>query len=241
MDIKIKKVKIGNQNLSYFALGKGFPTIVILGWLASLEQFPFNKVFTKSTNNKFLNNNKIIFLHLSNFGKSSISKKPFTLNNYTDQLDNFIKHKKFKKVNLIGHSAGGRHVINYVIKHPRKVNKLILLATAGFTPKKPKQTQLERIKYYFYKLGSTSNEQKNILIETFKNLYNSDLRLSIKTIKTPTLVIWGKKDSTISYKKAYFFIKNIIGCKYIFYKNYGHMLTLKQIVWKKIFLFLNEV
>lgn len=137
MSTIVKKISIGGETATYVELGKGKPTIVILGWLASLEHFPY--ITLKKFENTYLKSNKLIFLHLSNFGLSSISNKPMGINNYTTQLYEFIKTKKYKKINLIAHSAGGRHAINFCITHPKMVKKLVLLATAGFTPKTAKK------------------------------------------------------------------------------------------------------
>ncbi len=236
---KLQEITVNNQKLTYVEIGEGTPTIVILGWLANLETFPYSKVF-KNFEKSNLTKNKIIFLHLSNFGKSQLSKKPYTIEDYVYELNEFIKLKNFGQVNLVGHSAGGRHVIKYTLAYPNKVNKLILMSAAGFIPKTPKVSQLLKINFYFHKFNAVLPNQLKILQETFKNIYKSDLRNDIKNINTPTLILWGKKDNTIKPEKADYFKENIKNSKLIKFKNLGHMVTLNSSVWKKVFLFLEE-
>lgn len=235
----LKKVVINNQKITYVTVGSGFPTIIILGWLASLEKFPYKKTFSKFETS-YLQNNKLIFLHLSNFGSSDLSPTPYTLNDYTNELHKFINKLNLDKVNLVGHSAGGRHVLNYTLAHPTKVNKLILLATAGFTPKVPKKSQLLRVNFYFHKFNAVLPNQIKILQKTFTNIYKTDLRKCLSNISQQTLVIWGKKDETIKPEKAKIFIKKIPNSKLVLFKNLDHMLTYNKSVWKKLFSFLES-
>ena len=82
-------------------------------------------------------------------------------------------------------------------------------------------------------------------IDAYRYSFLIDKRLHIKdnlmhqakSIKIPTLIIWGREDKIISVKNAYVFNKNIKNSKLIIFENLGHMpmiedskLTAKSII-----------
>ena len=138
------------------------------------------------------------------------SDKVFTLGHYVDWLNKKILDKK---VILIGHSNGGRISLAYTRKFPEKVDKLILIDSAGifhnelqirlkrfvfkFLAKAGRKfISSEKLKVLLYKLArerdyvnATSTQRQTML-----NLINSDLTPILNQIKKDTLIIWGAND-----------------------------------------------
>lgn len=114
---------------------------------------------------------------------------------------------------LIGHSNGGRLAMAFGLKYPEKIEKLILIDSAGIRDKKL-NTKFKRFIFYrLAKLGKNITSSvffKNLLYkvarendyrlaspvmkQTMKNLISFDLEPYLSEIKIPTLIIWGKKD-----------------------------------------------
>jgi len=63
---------------------------------------------------------------------------------------------------------------------------------------------------------------RQAFIDRVNNLAYTDPTL-IKTIKTPTLIQWGKTDEWVPLANAYKFQKDIVGSKLIVYDNAGHL------------------
>lgn len=139
-------------------------------------------------------------------------EKIWKLQNYIDWLKN-ITDKENGKVVLIGHSNGGRIVLAFTNQYPEKVEKLILIDSAGIYHNE----LLHRIKIFvfkiiakigkkitssrvlediLYKLAREGDYRKSdpIVKQTMINLLNSDKDLNISQISTPTLIIWGAND-----------------------------------------------
>jgi len=55
-----------------------------------------------------------------------------------------------------------------------------------------------------------------------KRFLNSNVA-RIRTIKTPTLILWGDQDHVIDVANAQLFAKDITGSKVEIYKNIGHV------------------
>ncbi len=66
-------------------------------------------------------------------GNSDESRPKFENNNYSDWIHEILEYLNIKSVAFVANSLGGWIALDYTIKHPEKVDKLVLLATAGIT------------------------------------------------------------------------------------------------------------
>ena len=126
-----------------------------------------------------------------------------------------------QKIILIGHSFGGRMAIKYAAKYPEKIDRLILTGAAGI---KHKLNLKQKLLFILVKTGKlifslpVVNFLRNPIYKLFskiarsrkkdyygasprmkeimKNVLVEDLTDYFDKIKTPTLLVWGKKDKT---------------------------------------------
>ena len=75
---------------------------------------------------------RCIAIDLPGYGKSSEGVHSRSMNFYSDTISKFIQKLKLKNVILVGHSMGGHISIVTALSYPQLVNRLILLAPAGF-------------------------------------------------------------------------------------------------------------
>jgi pimeloyl-ACP methyl ester carboxylesterase len=128
----------------------------------------------------------------------------------------FIEHRGYEKVNLLGNSLGGHVALVYTLKHPEKVNSLILTGSSGLFENAmgdsyPKRGDYEYIKnktaQTFYDPAMATPELVDEVFEITKNrlkvikiiaLAKSAIRHNLgeelNEIKVPTCLIWGKND-----------------------------------------------
>lgn len=139
-------------------------------------------------------------------------KEVWNLDNYVNWLREIVDKEKGKVV-LIGHSNGGKIALAFVNQYPQKVEKLILINSAGIyhneLPLKIKRTIFKALAKIGKRLTS-SQSMKNLLYkfaresdykdldektkQTMLNLISTDLKQILPQIKTPILIIWGRKD-----------------------------------------------
>lgn len=181
--------------------------IILHGWTYSTEKWQtFLDILKKA-------NIEPIMLNVP--GLTSKNDKVWNMENYVNWLNENLKKEK-EKVELIGHSNGGRIALNFAIKYPKKVEKLILIDSAGIYHNElplalkrvifrtlakfgRKLTNFNVLKNVLYKLSGGS-DYKNAtanMKQTMLNLLNSDKFLKPQKVETPTLIIWGGQDKII--------------------------------------------
>lgn len=239
MNTEYRYAKFNSSNLYYAQIGNGKNTTVfVLGWLSNVDTFPI-KDLTSEYKDK-LKDNKLVFVHLSNHYKSSFSDKKYDVDLYTEELKDFCNALKFKKINLVAHSAGGRYAINFASKYGYLVNKLVLVSPAGLSSKKANVTQLNKVRGYFHKFSNLSAKQEQILKETFLNVYGTNLTSKLSSIRCQTLVIWGTNDKTTPYRRSTILTKSIKNCLFYPIKNKDHMIIRDKTSFSYILNFIDE-
>lgn len=73
---------------------------------------------------------RVIALDLPGHGLSDKPEIPYTLDNLTDFLKDFITAKKLEHFYLAGHSLGGAVCLNFAVKYPPMIKKLIVINSA---------------------------------------------------------------------------------------------------------------
>src|SRR5215207_912243 len=81
---------------------------------------------------KFSIENRVIALDLRGHGLSDRPSRGYDMPQLVNDLETALTLLKVKgKFVLVGHSYGGAIVTDYALKHPERVERLILMATAG--------------------------------------------------------------------------------------------------------------
>lgn len=178
--------------------------IILHGWTKNLDKW-----------NDFLKNldkTKIDYEFPKIPGLTGNLNEIWNLNNYVNWLKEIVNKQK-DKVILIGHSNGGRIALAFTNQYPQKVEKLILIDSAGIYHNElglrikrivfktiarigKKLTSSEMFKNLLYKLARESDykDLDENTKQTMLNLISADLKQILPQIKIPTLIIWGRED-----------------------------------------------
>lgn len=203
---------------------------ILHGWAYSTEKWePFIT---------FLRNNGFDTKPLKIPGLTDKLESVWDINNYVEWLNKKIGNKK---VILIGHSNGGRILLAFAIKYPEKIKHLILIDSAGIyhnelpirlkrfifkslTGVGKKFTKLDSLRKILYKIVRESDYEKAppAVRQTMVNLINFDVTDSLDRIKIPTLIIWGRKDTTTPISDGKLLHKLIKGSKLQIIKSAKH-------------------
>lgn len=239
------QVKINNWNINYEVMGEGNPVILLHGWLANLETM-------KPLANNLSQNFKVYLVDIVGFGKSDLPEKPLNTDDFGDFLKQFIDELKIENPILIGHSNGGRMIINSVGRKIVKPKKVILIDSAGIKPKRklsyyikiafyktgkfflnllPNTKKIKEFKEKLYNSVGSSDYKASaaVLKETMKIILNEDQSKYLPEINVPTLLFWGSLDKDTPISDAKKMEKLIPNCGLIEYPNSTHFSYLENI------------
>jgi len=155
-------------------------------------------------------------------GLTEQSQKVWTINDYV----RWAKRELPDGAMVLGHSNGGRILMNLTIKHPKKLSHLILLDSAGIYEKSLKRDILRCLskvfgvfkrvpilRRIFHKLVGASDyaHAPENMKKTLANMYESDKNLDPSRVKVKTSILWGENDQITPLrqgKKLHELIKN---------------------------------
>lgn len=199
---------------------------VIHGWTYTVE--PWARTI------EILKNEYQIELEMLNVpGLTTGSKKIWTIEEYKDWADRNIP----KDAIALGHSNGGRILLNLCSEKPDKLKHLILLDAAGVYEKSVKREVSRKLsklfaplkksallRKIFHKLVGASDYDRapENMKKTLANMLDSDKKLDITKVKTPTTILWGEKDKVTPLRLAKKMHERIEGSELLTYKNWTH-------------------
>jgi pimeloyl-ACP methyl ester carboxylesterase len=162
----VQKVEVSDGiQVAYVDEGKGDQTLIFIHGLGSY--LPAWKKNIEGLKGQY----RCIAIDLPGYGKSSKGKYEGSMQSYAKIVHEVINALALDKVTLVGHSMGGQISILAALAYPEQVEKLVLMAPAGFetftegqkqwfrdvmTAKGVRLTTVEQIKvnlaYNFYRL-----------------------------------------------------------------------------------------
>ncbi|HNX81428.1 MAG TPA: alpha/beta hydrolase [Candidatus Omnitrophota bacterium] len=118
------QVKIGDISLYYEVQGKGAPLLLIAGLGSDVASWA---LVTKKLASKF----EVIIFDNRGCGRSELGKKECTVSQMADDALKFLGNLKISKAHILGHSMGGFIAQEIAIRHPERVDRLILESTSA--------------------------------------------------------------------------------------------------------------
>lgn len=239
------EIQINGKKINYEVAGEGKPIVLLHGWLASLETMaPLARHLEKYF--------KVYSIDIIGFGKSELPDKPLNTNDFGDFLKELLEKLEIENPILIGHSNGGRTIINYAGRKLGKINKIVLIDSAGIVPKRkpkyyirmytfkllknifkilPKTEMVNNLKDRILgKFGSSDYKSSpDVLKRTMSIILNEDQKHLMPNIEAPTLLIWGDKDTATPIEDGRTMEKLIKGSGLVVYEGASHFSYLDRL------------
>ena len=238
-----KFVTVFGARIHYVDVGAG-PTVILLHGLAD-DVGVWGSVMPA-----LAAKHRVIALDQVGFGRSDKPLLNYRVSTFVDFLDGFLNELKIKRASLVGNSLGGWVAADFALKHPDRIERLVLSDAAGYAalaktmdPRALNALRLasrEDIRYLgpltfhdkrFYEDVDLAFKQRVAAGDsyTISQVLDSlthgedvlDNRLAL--IKQPTLVLWGREDKLIPLSFGERFHKEIAGSRLRIIDNCGHM------------------
>lgn len=177
---------------------------IVHGWAYSIE--PWSQTVA------YLRQHGVEVVQLKVPGLTAPSDKIWTVDDYVEWLKGELAGEDRPVV--LGHSNGGRISMHYDAAYPGHFGKLILLNSAGIevAPQKlSRKRQLLKMlakvlaplkhipglkKIVYRLLGSDYGSAPDNMKKTLANMLASDASFDASRVTVPTVIIWGKEDTT---------------------------------------------
>ena len=167
------------------------------------------------------------------FGKSSPLDKPYSVDDYCDWLESFIKKSRLKSPHILAHSFGARVALKYLGGRGGDAGELIITGGAGIVkPRSPRYMRrvkaYRRVKKLFPKFAEKhfgSEEYRTLsplMKESYKLIVNEDLKDCAANIKNKTLLIYGRNDTVTPANEEGEIFNNLIVGSRLCVLNGGH-------------------
>lgn len=244
-----KEATVFGQKIHYVEAGSGPNVILLHGLGGSSQGWQFN---IGPLAEKF----HVYVPDQIGFGKSDKPLVNYRIRTYVDFLDQFCKQLKIERATLVGNSMGGWIAAAFTAAFPDRVDKLVLVDAAGYAPPKDLDTRVffalnpttrEGMKVLTAKVFYNKAFQTDAAIDaaiaarlaagdgfTIKSITESIIRGedflddTVKTIKRPTLIIWGREDGLVPLAEGERFHKDIAGSKLVVFDQCAHVPNLEK-------------
>lgn len=239
-----KDVTIYGQKIHYLEAGSGPNLILLHGLGGSSQVWGFNIGPLAEKYHVFVPDQ-------IGFGKSDKPLVNYRVRTYVDFLDQFCKQLNIERPILVGNSMGGWISAIYAATYPDRVAKLVLVDAAGYAPPKDFDTRAfyglnpttrAEMKVLVAKVFYNKAFQSDVAIDqsmtarlgagdgyTIKSITESIIRGEdllddvVKSIKTPTLLVWGRQDGLVPLSDGERLHKDIAGSTMVVIDECGHI------------------
>lgn len=166
-------------------------------------------------------------------GLTTNSQKVFTIEDYVKWADQNIPDGAI----ALGHSNGGRILLNLLQQKPDKLKHLILVSAAGiYEPSRKREIlrmgskifadfkKIPGVRKVVHKVIGASDYDRapENMKKTLTNMLESDRSLQIENVTVPTTILWGEQDRVTPPRQAKIMHQRIKGSTLKMYKHWTH-------------------
>lgn len=226
--------------IRYRTTGHGEPLLLLHGWGASLDTFrPMAEDLGRF--------HAVTSFDFPGHGESDLPPRTWAVDDFVGLTLDLMAELGIEKASVLGHSFGGRVAIKLAAAHPDKLDRLVLVDSAGVPPAQTARRRAKRFASRFAnsvgrlgrpgravrhkivaRIASPDYKAAGPLRDTFLAIVREDLQPFMPLIKAPTFLIWGDQDDDTPPADAHTMEKLIPGARLLVIKNAGHFSYVDQ-------------
>ncbi|MCX6699427.1 MAG: alpha/beta hydrolase [Methanomicrobiales archaeon] len=120
--VQTRTARVDDINIAYKETGQGTPLLLITGYGATMDLWPPGVLANLSSNHR------VIIFDNRGMGNTTASNKTFSIPLFADDAAGLLDALNTSKADILGWSMGADVAQELVLRHPGKVNRLILYA-----------------------------------------------------------------------------------------------------------------
>jgi pimeloyl-ACP methyl ester carboxylesterase len=235
-----QRVNVSGLDIHYLTVGKGEPLIIIHGGSDGAKAWKQN---IAALSKKYT----IYVPDLPGFGSSQSWEGVYNVPKMAEFINDFAGSVGLESFYLMGHSFGGGVALNYTLKYPQNIRKLVLVSSLCLGKEiawwvrllsnpmacrsigEAAVSILKGIKYVARFFGPW--EMVGPITKTSLQIGSGIATLTEQTIvlmsqlpqiMVPTLVMWGARDPIVPFTQAYTAAELIPDCQVKVFEDCGH-------------------
>lgn len=211
------KVEINGTNIYYEVKGEGKTVLLVLGPDTNISEWT---LLIK----ELAKHHQVVAFDQRGCGRSQKTSSDNSIETMADDAAVLIEKLNIDNANILGISMGSRIAMEITFRHPEKVKRLILAATACNSTNNRRFLALKSLVTYVKGkyTQSIGARQKPQLASVF---YDCSSRMG--QIKVPTLILHGRKDKITPLQLVSEIHNNIKGSEIVEFDG-GHLCLLTQ-------------
>jgi pimeloyl-ACP methyl ester carboxylesterase len=239
-NIKSMTTQVDGLDVLYYTAGQGEPVVVIHGGGGDAR--------TWWRNIDVLAEKYTVYApDLPGYGGSEPLDGHYYIPELSDFIAKFAAKLGLEKFNLVGHSLGGGIALNFALRWPDKIKKLVLVSSLCLGREIAFWVRLFSLPYIIKSMGAVAmtfltgikwivqhlNPAALVMplspaamtiggsITTFRE-QTLILEQYLPQVKMPTLLVWGSRDPIVPVSQAYRAARVIPDCRVEVFRNRGH-------------------
>jgi len=229
--------RIHGLEIYYQEEGQGHPLVLLHGWGVSSQSLA-------GVAARLATEFRVLSVDLPGFGWSQAPAEAWGIEQYADLVRHLLDERGLASVVMLGHSFGGRIAIFLAARHPERVSRLILVASAGVRLRRSLAvrasigtTRLVRrilafpgwgplgerlLRRWQDRVGSRDYRAAGAMRPTLVRVVNEDLTPMLPLIQAPTLLLWGDRDDEVPRPAVEIMAAQIPGARLAVFPGAGH-------------------
>ncbi|OGW74901.1 MAG: hypothetical protein A2Z72_06230 [Omnitrophica bacterium RBG_13_46_9] len=120
--LKLRKAHVDDIDIAYKTFGKGYPIVLIMGFSGTMDMWEPRVLRALSSHYK------VIVFDSRGIGESTATSKKFSIELFADDTAGLLDALGIERAHILGWSMGTNIAQELALRHPDKVDKLILYA-----------------------------------------------------------------------------------------------------------------
>jgi len=239
--IRNEHVRVGKLDIHYLTGGQGVPLIIIHGGGGGASGWQKNV-------RELSKNYRVYVPDLPGFGHSQPMGDDVSMSKFVQFVEDFSQAIGLKRFYLAGHSIGGGIALQYALRFPDKVEKLVLVDSMCLGEEIAPWIRFLSLPAFCRSIGRAAlaitkfvgwlfglffahiefiNPLPQVKIDvgeivtTFKG-QTTVLLNRLSDLLMPTLLVWGARDNIVPVSQAYAASQVIPDCQLHVFSNCGH-------------------
>ena len=203
---------VNGLKMYYEVYGEGKPLVLLHGSFMSIDM-TFSQLIPELSKTR-----KIIAVEFQGHGRTADTERPFSAENFADDVAGVLKFLKIDSADILGYSLGGEVAAQVAIRQPKMVRKLVIVSSAfkfeGWSPETravfpmitPEIFAKTPIKTEYDRLAPDTTHWSQFIKKMVQFVSTPfDFTDKARSLKKPMLLIFGDSDGILPEHAAEMF------------------------------------